>query len=629
MSLPPTVETLLILACLRRDLDTDRVQDLMKRGPNWHMILRKTECWRFAPLVYTSLLQADPFGLVPNWFKERLRQLDRHQTIQWIDRREVLRETLQRFSDASIPVIVLNDAAMAAFVYPSPALRTVGKIALLVRRRDEARAVALLKSMRDSPAALVGRDGYFDRWYRGRSRLSLLEIRTHILRSPPADRPQMAHIRIESFWHRSRPTQIESIAALVFSPEDLLLNIAIDLAFAGGFIGHARSLCDIGHACGRYRDALDWGQVTAQARSYQIVKPLYYALHWARELVGADVPSQTLAELRQSFKQVPLEDRLITTGAQQAILLDQPAAPIPKIARLAVHLLKHQRTQDGVALAFRHVHRVLQRRLQRLRPEHPRALGTGVHISPRPSDIAIVLPIYRRRLDGEVLATVDRAIALLQHGDWHLVAPISLETSFYVQRYGKTIVRFPDSWLGTKQNYNRLLLTDEFYATFAQYEYILIVQDDVYVVRDDLAYWQARQYDYIGAPWPRGLEYGLSMSHKPGIHGHSVTSYVGNGGFSLRRVAGCRRLLAEFADEAARFRKGHHAEDLFFSTFGQLSQQFTLPNLRVAAAFAWETGLPRMHALCEGQLPMAIHAYDKHDPDFFARTIQHAAESGS
>ena len=49
----------------------------------------------------------------------------------------------------------------------------------------------------------------------------------------------------------------------------------------------------------------------------------------------------------------------------------------------------------------------------------------------------------------------------------------------------------------------------------------------------------------------------------------------------------------------------------------------------MAAAFAWEVRLPRMHALCEGQLPMAIHAYDRHDPEFFARTIHHAASSAA
>ena len=66
-------------------------------------------------------------------------------------------------------------------------------------------------------------------------------------------------------------------------------------------------------------------------------------------------------------------------------------------------------------MAFRDLGRVCQRRLQRLRlrPSSP-GLGTGVDLRAQPSAIAIVLPIYRPRLDDEVLATVDRAIALLR-----------------------------------------------------------------------------------------------------------------------------------------------------------------------------------------------------------------------
>jgi hypothetical protein len=632
MSSPLTLETLLILACVRRDLDAERIRDLVKRGPDWHMILRGVERWSLAPLVYTSLRQADATGQVPDPVAERLRHLYRRQTIHWFDQREVLRETLQRFSEACVPAIVLKGAALATLVYPSPALRPTRKVDLLVRKHDAGRVEALLKSMRDAPApAGSGSKGWAGKTSRSRARTFLVHVCTHILTLPrPADRLPAAHIPIENFWERARPAQIESMATLVFSPEDLLFHIALDLAFAGRFVGHARTLCDIGQTCGQYGDAIDWSQLIAEARAYQTAKPLYYALRWARELVGAAVPSQALAELKGGFKQLPLEDRLIAAGARQAILPDQAAAPIPSVARLAAHLLKYHHAKDGATIAFRHLGRVCQRRLQRLRlsSEPRRALGTSVDLRAKPSTIAIVLPIYRPRLDDGALATVDRAIALLQHGDWHLVAPMSLETSFYEERYGKAIVRFPDAYFDSLQNYSHLLLTDEFYATFVQYEYMLVIQDDVYVLRDDLAYWQTRRFDYIGAPWPMGLEYVLYMSHKPGIQGCPVTAYVGNGGFSLRRISACRQLLAEFAEEAAWYRK-NEAEDTFFAVFGQLSQQFTLPSLRVAAAFAWEVELRRMHALCEGQLPMAIHAYDGYDPEFFARTVHHAASSGS
>ena len=58
----------------------------------------------------------------------------------------------------------------------------------------------------------------------------------------------------------------------------------------------------------------------------------------------------------------------------------------------------------------------------------------------------------------------------------------------------------PDAVLPPLQSYSHLLLTDEFYAAFAHYEYMLITQDDVYVLRDDLPHWLPRQLDYIGPP---------------------------------------------------------------------------------------------------------------------------------
>jgi hypothetical protein len=60
---------------------------------------------------------------------------------------------------------------------------------------------------------------------------------------------------------------------------------------------------------------------------------------------------------------------------------------------------------------------------------------------------------------------------------------------------------------------------------------------------------------------------------------------------------------------------------VFFSALGQFSQQFVFPTLGVAAEFAWETDLRRMHALRRGQLPMAIHGYAKYDAEFFNEVI--------
>ena len=165
-----------------------------------------------------------------------------------------------------------------------------------------------------------------------------------------------------------------------------------------------------------------------------------------------------------------------------------------------------RRARDSVTVAYRHLAEAGQRRLQRFanEPRPRRVRFTGGGLRGRLPSLAIVLPIYRPRLEAEELTAVDRAAAILRHGDWYLIAPQSLDMSFYERRYGKPLVRFPDACFDSVQSYSRLLLTDEFYAAFARYEYMLIIHDDVYVLRDDLPYWLSRRLDYIGSPWPYG-----------------------------------------------------------------------------------------------------------------------------
>src|SRR5262249_50248537 len=137
----------------------------------------------------------------------------------------------------------------------------------------------------------------------------------HHISSPDnsADRPAIAlRIPIEDIWERARPARIESAPTLVLSHEDLLLQLALDLATClsapGGFVD-VRTLCDIGETSRLYGGAIDWSRLVTRAETYDVAKQLYHTLRLARDLVGAGVPSGALTDLRASFGQLPLEDR--------------------------------------------------------------------------------------------------------------------------------------------------------------------------------------------------------------------------------------------------------------------------------------------------------------------------------
>ena len=92
--------------------------------------------------------------------------------------------------------------------------------------------------------------------------------------------------------------------------------------------------------------------------------------------------------------------------------------------------------------------------------------------------------------------------------------------------------RFPDRYFGSPRAHGALLLSDLFYRSFSEYDFILIHHLDALVFSDQLARWCAAGYDYIGAPW-------LISPDTP----HITEQKVGNGGFSLRRVSSFCRVL--------------------------------------------------------------------------------------
>jgi Uncharacterised nucleotidyltransferase len=398
MSSPLTLENSLILACVRTEPDVQRIRELVERCPEWPVIVRKAERWCVVPPVYLQLRRGAPSGRVPGPVAEGLKHLYYRDTIHGVAKRELLRTALLRFAEASVPVIVLKGAALATLVYQSHALRPTRRIELLVHRRDLARVDAVLRSLREAPGAAAG----------GPQGYALLD--DIFVQSSVEEMPAAVGIPIEDFWARARPVQIASVPTLVFGHEDLLLHLAMHLT-AHAFVGRVRTLCDIGETCRRHDDAIDWSQLIARACAYDLAKPLYYSLRLARELVGADVPSQALVALRASFDQLPLEDRFIAAGARRALLRD--AHSTSRLATVAALLTR--RARDGVTIVGRHLARACEGRLRRLSarrdPSPSHGAGSGSANSSRTRQATAHPTFYGDRpvdTQGHVAVTYDQ-----------------------------------------------------------------------------------------------------------------------------------------------------------------------------------------------------------------------------
>jgi hypothetical protein len=161
--------------------------------------------------------------------------------------------------------------------------------------------------------------------------------------------------------------------------------------------------------------------------------------------------------------------------------------------------------------------------------------------------VAIVVPAYRADLSPEEEISLKHLLHFLGRYDKYLVIPKSSRIS----HPGFTVKRFHDGFFKSTETYSALLLQEEFYKTFREYEYILIYQLDALVFSDQLLEWCDRGFDYIGAPW-------FHCEDTP----HVKAPRVGNGGFSLRKVESFLRVL-----QSPKFRRRYWTDYKYWKVF--------------------------------------------------------------
>lgn len=215
--------------------------------------------------------------------------------------------------------------------------------------------------------------------------------------------------------------------------------------------------------------------------------------------------------------------------------------------------------------------------------------------------VAVVIPYYHNDLDITERVSYEQCIKVLR--DFPIVFVIPQGLKIVLDQFPEKweIVEMPPEWLVSVEAYNQMMLSREFYKSFQQYEYILIHQLDAYVFSNRLLEFCEYEYDYIGAPWIEG-KFELELADK-GI------LYVGNGGFSLRKVDSCLRQLNKVIPERVKYN-----EDLFWASRGG---KFKVAPKEVAWQFSFERPVKVLYGLNGEQLPFGCHAWMKYDLDFF------------
>lgn len=265
--------------------------------------------------------------------------------------------------------------------------------------------------------------------------------------------------------------------------------------------------------------------------------------------------------------------------------------------------------------------------------------------------VDIVIPIYREVPTAEEAFSLERCFSVLGGHPLTFIHPQSLNLSAYQKYQGAAFRAFDDDFFTGIFGYNRLMLSVGFYQAFHR-EYILIYQPDCLVFRDELDFWVAQGYDYIGAPWLRSRaevplvkkiwDGGWAWVKTQINHGGNgrvqkdkslLYNAVGNGGFSLRRRQKFIEVLEKLAPVVQVYLKPEnqstfYAEDVFFSIEPQRhGLAFSKPDYRTACRFAIENKPEFGLNLNNGKLPFGCHRWNKENREFWMKILMEWEEN--
>ena len=261
--------------------------------------------------------------------------------------------------------------------------------------------------------------------------------------------------------------------------------------------------------------------------------------------------------------------------------------------------------------------------------------------------LIFVTPLYKTLDENEQIA-IQQALTILQGRTIEYCHPKSFDISdsqaFITSINHTNSVSFravENDHLRSIDTYNRWLLNPNFYRHYASFEFLCILQTDVYLFKDDFDHWIKEPWDYIGAPWFEDWDGGKSDR----IIG------AGNGGFSLRRVPQIIRLLESNERRYGLLRSILSAlrhpfsrknwarittqntlhykqipllnEDIWFGIHAPRSADwFRVAPWQKAIQFAFDAQPGRLFEINQYQIPTGIHAWCKYEPDFVHQLIE-------
>lgn len=268
-----------------------------------------------------------------------------------LHRRE-LQTVLQSLRAEGLTALAFKGAALAYTVYPDPACRPMGDIDLWLEAGQMEDASAALQQLgyraqhkTTRPQALMIRSRNELPMYGTCAGCGLVELHWGVF--PGEWLLRTTRIDDAELWARAIPATLAGQPAMILSPEDNIIQVAVHLAINHNMSSPwLRGLVDIALLARHY--AIDWDIVVQRARAWRVATPLWLVLSLAVDLAGLSEAADAARQLQAA----PLRQRLIRRFANAETLVEMRDLSASKW-RYVFLLLLVDHGRDAARLIFR------------------------------------------------------------------------------------------------------------------------------------------------------------------------------------------------------------------------------------------------------------------------------------
>lgn len=229
----------------------------------------------------------------------------------------------------------------------------------------------------------------------------------------------------------------------------------------------------------------------------------------------------------------------------------------------------------------------------------------------------VFVPYYKQELTALERFCLEKSIDTLRESfDIVLACPIGIKPPSYS---GCTTIAFSANHFADVSSYCRWLLEPEIYQFSLLYDYMLILQLDAIVFKNDLNKWCSMGFDFVGAPWSGRVSFSYRFKSRPNLNAEVTRLDVGNGGLCLinpRSFLGLQRLYPDVFLEWYTLTGPNAGQEALYCFLGERTPFFKMPTKEQASLFSLELDA-RNWININNELPLGFHAMFKYDADLW------------